>query len=101
MVADQLATTLALGLTGLGQVDIDPPGEQVLLVPVALTVAEQHEGCRHERTSCQQRLAQFDPGCLSGAQEPAVLPVRAAAAERLAAIPAIALGRHHALLADR
>src|SRR6266705_2239138 len=40
---EQLAAATRLVLTGGAGVDVDRSGEQVLLVPVALTVAEQHE----------------------------------------------------------
>ena len=40
---EQLAAAARLVLAGLAQADVDPSGEQVLLVPFALTVAEQHK----------------------------------------------------------
>ena len=44
---EQLTAALGLGLALGGEVDVDPAGEQVLLVPVALAVAKQHEGGGH------------------------------------------------------
>ena len=43
----QLAAAHRLGPALLGQVDVDPAGEEVLGVPVALAVAEQDQGVRH------------------------------------------------------
>ncbi len=37
--------------TMVGEVDVDPPGEEVLQVPVALAVAQQHERGRHGHSS--------------------------------------------------
>ena len=45
---EQLAAAPGLGLALGREVDVDPPGEEVLLVPVALPVAEQHERGRHQ-----------------------------------------------------
>ena len=42
-VLDQLAAAHRLGATLLGEVDVDPAGEEVLLVPVGLAVAQQDE----------------------------------------------------------
>ena len=44
---EQRAAAHGLGHALLGEVDVDPAGEQVLLVPVALAVAEQHERADH------------------------------------------------------
>src|SRR5690625_279413 len=43
----QLAAGDGLGLALLGEGHIDPAGEQVLGVPIALAVAEQHECVGH------------------------------------------------------
>ena len=56
----QLAAGLGLGAALVGQVDVDPAGEEVLRVPVALAVAEQHQG-RHvmacpEASRCRTAL---------------------------------------------
>ena len=37
----------------VGQVDVDPTGEQVLQVPLALPVAKQDERVRHEEHSAR------------------------------------------------
>jgi hypothetical protein len=42
--ADQLAALARLGLALGGQVDVDPAGEAVFEVPLALAVAKQDEG---------------------------------------------------------
>jgi hypothetical protein len=44
LVAQQLAAPAGLVLAPRRQVHVDPAGEQVLRVPLALAVAEQHEG---------------------------------------------------------
>ena len=43
----QLTAADRLGAALLGQVDVDPAGEEVLGVPLALAVAEQDQGVRH------------------------------------------------------
>jgi hypothetical protein len=43
------ATAAGFVATLVGQVDVDPAGEEVLQVPLALAVAKQHEGVRHSR----------------------------------------------------
>ena len=45
---EQLAPALGLGDALLAEVDVDPAGEQVLAVPVALAVAEQDERADHQ-----------------------------------------------------
>ena len=42
--AQQLAAAPRLGLALVGEVDVDPAGEEVLRVPLALAVPEQHQG---------------------------------------------------------
>ncbi len=43
VLGEQLAAAARLVLTGLAEPDVDPSGEQVLLVPFALAVAEQYK----------------------------------------------------------
>ena len=46
-LAQQLARARGFGLAELGEPDVHPTGEQVLLVPFAVAVAEQHQGVSH------------------------------------------------------
>ncbi|BAW92153.1 phosphopantothenoylcysteine decarboxylase/phosphopantothenate/cysteine ligase [Actinomyces sp. Chiba101] len=51
-----------LGAALLGQGDIDPTGEQVLRIPFALAVAEQHKGVSHGPILPGARAAREAPG---------------------------------------
>ncbi len=55
---DQLAGARRLLLARLAEADIHPSGEEVLLVPVGLTVAQEDEGVGHG----VQRIARAEPG---------------------------------------
>ncbi len=48
--------------TLLGQVDVDPTGEQVLEIPLALSVAQQDERVRHEEHSARPVVSGPDMG---------------------------------------
>ena len=48
--AQHLAAAPRLGFALGGEVHVDPPGEQVLGVPLALAVAEQHQGAGSHAT---------------------------------------------------
>ena len=59
--AREIATAAAGFVAALlGQVDVDPPGEQVLQVPLALPVAKQDERVRHEEHSARPSRVQSD-----------------------------------------
>jgi hypothetical protein len=45
-VADELSRPFGFGAALVGEVDVDPAGEQVLGVPLALAVAEQDQAVR-------------------------------------------------------
>ena len=62
----QLAAALGLGAALLGQVDVDPAGEEVLGVPVALAVAEQDQGVGHGRLRSVVRADQCSVAGTSG-----------------------------------
>ena len=57
VLAQQLAAAPGLGLALGGQVDVDPAGEQVLRVPLALAVPEQHQRPHSHAAILAQRSA--------------------------------------------
>ena len=54
---EQLAAGDGLGAALVGQGDVDPAGEEVLGVPVALAVAEQDQGAAHDGASVSPAVA--------------------------------------------
>ena len=46
VLGEQLSAACGLGAADVGERDVDPPGEEIGLVPLALAVAEQHQRSR-------------------------------------------------------
>ena len=71
---EQLAAGPSLGLTGRGQVDVDPAREQVVGVPGRLAVAEQHQiehGCDGMRAQSEAGKAARNCGMAIALTSPA------------------------------
>ena len=57
---EQLAAADRLGAALVGQVDVDPAGEEVLGVPLALAVAEQDQGVGHSTAPAVAQVRALD-----------------------------------------
>ena len=56
---DELAGAAGFLFPGGAEVDVDPSGEEVLRVPRALPVAQQHERGHAKRLSCRDSTGSF------------------------------------------
>ena len=96
---EELTTVGRLGAALLRQRDVNPPGEEVLCVPFALAVAEQHKGVCH--SPILPVLGSQEPGPGSGArvrhQPQGLGGVRPQAGEPRPPEPSLATARSQAL----
>src|SRR4029079_1358273 len=100
---DQLTAALGLGHSLWTEVDVDPSGEQILPVPVALAVAKQHQGGGHRLNASSQGVPTHPTQTLCVSQGPrssAVRSARSAFRRRRACDARSLVSSHHETYAD-